>query len=502
MKNIVLNQINHKRNLLFVVPFSLALIVINFIRMIRIPITHDEVGYSPDCSYRSIITEEVTSANNHIFHSVLRKFFIEAFGNSNELITRIDSGLAHIVFIVFSYLLCKYLFKRNYWLLVSFITLNVISPFVFNFWGLSRGYGLCMCFMTISIYYLLVYEGKRQLKWLAYSLLAAIFTVWSNFSLINYFMALSGVLVLRMLLFRSADQEKNIWRKEVLMLLGTVVVLGLMITGPLLKLMKGGEMQFLGINGFIQDTVESLAKCHMFRIQIDTNVHVLSYVWVGISLLISVFWVVTYFRLKLFKNPASLEIEIGIVLNLLLMLVVLSVVAQHALLNVSYLLDRTAVFMLLLFAFQSLYFFYYVASKLRLIGTVLFTVFFALSGYNFCRNIDLNSAYIWWYSRDDMLVLNRIMEQQAGNRGQIRILAGWEFIPPFNYNLTHHFADKAIILDCWRGGKEISDSTYDYLYFQSEFQSLVPRNYYVDIRTVDGNFMLCRRKDTTLPAAK
>ncbi len=58
---------------------SIGLVVINIIRSVLVPITVDETGYAPDTSYKKLWLNEMGSANDHMLHSLLRKFFVEHF---------------------------------------------------------------------------------------------------------------------------------------------------------------------------------------------------------------------------------------------------------------------------------------------------------------------------------------------------------------------------------------------------------------------------------------
>jgi len=115
--------------------FSCVLVTVNVIRIFQTPITIDETGYVPSYTYSDLMQNNIGSANNHILHSLTRKFFVESLGNI-LFSFRLDSLIAQGLFLVFTYLLFRVLFKNPWWQLCSFVLLNVISPFIFNFWVL------------------------------------------------------------------------------------------------------------------------------------------------------------------------------------------------------------------------------------------------------------------------------------------------------------------------------------------------------------------------------
>ena len=135
---------------------GVSLVVVNIIRVIQIPITIDETGVRADDTYVGLMINKIGSANNHILHSLFRKFFIDTFGD-NIFTIRLDSLIAQFFYLFFSYAISNILFKKKGWVLGAFIMLNVASPLIFNFWGLSRGYALALTFMLVSVYYFLKY---------------------------------------------------------------------------------------------------------------------------------------------------------------------------------------------------------------------------------------------------------------------------------------------------------------------------------------------------------
>ncbi len=494
--------ISHKKNMLLVIPFGITLIVLNVIRMFNVPITHDETGYVPSYTYLDLLTEKIVSANNHILHSVCRKFFVELFG-FHLFTLRLDSCLALIGFIVMSYLVCKVLFKNNWWLLCSFIMLNMSTPFVFNFWGLSRGYALGMFFMTTSIYFLLSYIGTFKPKLLLFSLLAGILTVESNFGLLNFFIALAGVIVLQQLFFRRNAEQKKLIPTEWGYLLGAVVVLALLITHPLIKLHGGGELAYLGKNGFIEDTVGSLCRCSIYGSSNEAAImQVLPWLVVGLFWLMVVYWLFKYFKLKLHTTIADVNVKYGFILTLLVAIPVLSLIAQFLLLGINYLIDRTAVFFIILFFLQLTFFLYSLSVLLPRLATSVFVLFFSIVIVHFVQKFDYDRVLLWWFDAPDVAILHKMANDSKDKKGKIKVCMNWLFIPAFEtYDMPHYYNGRFDKIVKFGEANPADSEAFDFYYVQWDEAEKVPQSYVVDTQVFGGGFKLFKKVDT-LPAAK
>ena len=104
---------------------------------------------------------EAMDANNHLLNTWLNIYLVKLFGVS-ELVLRIPSLIAHLLFLFFSFKLVKN-FQGTLLIIASFLIIN-LNPYVLDFFSLSRGYALSLGLMMTSIYYLYVYfvEGYHS----------------------------------------------------------------------------------------------------------------------------------------------------------------------------------------------------------------------------------------------------------------------------------------------------------------------------------------------------
>lgn len=475
--------------------FGVALVVIDTIRIFRVPITFDEPNYSPTDSYLNIMKDEFGSANNHILHSVCRKFLVEHLGYNN-FAHRADSLLALCVFLVSSYLLCRLLFNNKTWALACFILLNTISPLIFDFWGLGRGYSLGLAFMTTSIYFLFTCYKNNKKAYLAAAFVCGVLTVYSNFSFINYYLTLCAVVILRNILFYKEIRSARSVAGDMVVLIVFTGVLYLMVAGPIGYVYKNGELAYLGSNGFMADTLGSLAYAGLFIPQ-DHVLTIKLVIWAGT---LSVWcttcgWLYIYFSKRRRSEIIDSDIQTGILLNLLLVVSVISIIAQHVLLGINYLIDRTALFYIILFTLQLAYTLYYLGRKLPIAGAGLMLIVFTAAGYNFSTKVNLSRTYLWWFNAADLDVLARMNAESKNKPGKIKVNAFWIFVPTLNYGIELYYKPRFDTIADHRD-EAIKDTIYDFYYLgSSDKTDSIQPYYHKDTDFCGGAFTLYKKNN-------
>ena len=138
---------------------AVFLAIYNIIRVLKVSVTYDEaLTYMlyVNNRYKNIIACDPVVANDHIFNSLLAKICVNLF-DQNAFFLRLPNIIAHLIYLLYGYLLLHYLFRgKRWWIFCGFLLLN-LNPFLFDFWGLCRGYGLSIAFMMASLYHLLRY---------------------------------------------------------------------------------------------------------------------------------------------------------------------------------------------------------------------------------------------------------------------------------------------------------------------------------------------------------
>ena len=173
-----------------------------------------------------------------------------AFGNI-EFALRLQSLLAHILYLLFTFLLLRDT-RNNIIILCGFILLNV-NPYLLDFFSLARGYAMAISFMLISIYFFLSFVKTQKRFWL--SLVAGCLAILSNFALITYMGALFVVYECYLLYTYPLKTHFLTLLKKNISVVLTIAVMAFICYKPILALLKADQLYFGGQVGFWHDTV-------------------------------------------------------------------------------------------------------------------------------------------------------------------------------------------------------------------------------------------------------
>jgi hypothetical protein len=418
---------NHKPKLIPGVVTILAFILasINIIRIIKVPITHDE-----GLSYLELVKKPVSeivkmhqaSANNHILNTLLAKFFTSIFADTLFFL-RIDNLIAQVFYMLFCYLVLDQIVNKKAYVLAGFILLN-FNPFLFDFWGLCRGYGLSLCFMMGSIYFLIRYLRKHKTGFLLSSLFFSIYSVYSNFALLNFYLALVCILFFEVL--TRSIQPKSFLRKELPAIAISIAVIAILIGGPLYFLRADNQLYYGGDTGFIRDTIGTLIADSIFK---D---------WTGeMAILISCYIVVASVALvagllltKAIGRKVNGDVDFARCFLLLLLLPAIFTVLQHYVLGTKYLISRTALFLVPLYflcIFSASTLTKAQWQKLVLMPTCL------LITLNFIAKVNIQQAWSWKYDKYDAIVMTMLANRAKKTKAKVSIRPYYFWAPSFQY---------------------------------------------------------------------
>lgn len=145
------------REKLFVFGYFLFLMIVLFLRGIYVPLSPDEgmsyflyiePGYfvGPDAQ---------VDANNHLLNSFLSWCSTQLFGH-DTLFIRLANILAFPIYFFSNLGIARQKTNRvHFW--IALVALNSIFP-IFEFFSLSRGYGLSFAFLSLAIYQLILFQ--------------------------------------------------------------------------------------------------------------------------------------------------------------------------------------------------------------------------------------------------------------------------------------------------------------------------------------------------------
>lgn len=325
---------------------SSILFVYTFIKACILSITWDEAYSYLEYVRKGIFIQDqfdMMSANNHLLNTWLSIFFVKCFG-VHEWVLRLPSLLAHLLFLIFSARLVSRFQTR--WLVVSAFILINVHPYLLDFFSLSRGYGLSIGLMMTSIYYLYAFHNgyKNKDAWL--SLFTGALSVLANYVTLNYVMALFAVLVMLYMYHakQETSQKSTFWRNIV----PAVVLFGvlLLVVVPMAFKLKEAGALFFGGQGFWKDTIHSIVDRSFYEIGYSYWFQRIAKTYIFLTITgASVFVLIQIRKKNLSPNKLFL-----ISMLLILAMCCASIILQNQLLDTLYLIDRTALFLVVLFS--------------------------------------------------------------------------------------------------------------------------------------------------------
>lgn len=286
---------------------------------------------------------ETMDANNHLLNTWLNIRFVKWFGVS-ELVLRLPALIAHLLFLFFSYKLVKN-FENKWLVLASFLIVN-LNPYILDFFSLSRGYALSLGLMVASVYYIYCFiNNDYKTKHLFVAIFLGGLATAANFVLLNYFVVSFGLLFL--LLLYNFKLEKNT-KKFIFSFTSSTIIFSLFLLFfiPIaLKLKDAGALFYGGNTGFWTDTFGTITDRSFYELGYNYWFHRLAKGFVILIMLgATCLLIMRFARKQISKNVIMLS-----TLALLLGLSALSTMVQHQVLDTLYLIDRTAMFLVVLF---------------------------------------------------------------------------------------------------------------------------------------------------------
>ncbi len=420
---------------LFVVAMSVYIIL----RGIYVDFTHDEAYTFLNYLNRPLgATLKVEYTNNHFLNSILARVTYYCFGSS-ELALRLPNVLAGIAFFVFTArLLCK-ISEGTWFRLLAFVAIT-FNAFMLDFFGVCRGYGLSLGLLMASFFYLYIsLANKKHFRFEFLALTLTALATLANYTLINLFL-LQALFILGRGAYitgkiRNNKREFYLHGLFYLVLTGCVTWFTIDFLKVMLSLNKLGNFDFGGASGFWSDTVGSLSWFSCFPIL--HNKHWIANWWVPVFA--GIMFLVSGVACALIVTKRNWNQRSIFTLFLFYIIVgcVLAIVLQHFLMNVSYSVDRTAIYFIPVFSLLVL-----IAlccdRKWILAGRIAAALFFLPLVSTQMYNFNLYKTIFW--SRDantdamTELLIAKATELKSSN-GPVIVVVPYEIYPAFRYYL-------------------------------------------------------------------
>jgi hypothetical protein len=413
-------RVRVKAGLFTVIALVIGALLLGFVtyKAVVASFTHDEsfttLHFFPQPEldilfYHHRFTSVIT--NNHIFNTLMMKLSESIFGLS-EWALRLPNILALVLYLVFAYRWSALMDSRP--MRIAAFLLLLANPYLIDFFGLARGYGLATGFMLAALYYIFAFLRDRRWPQLALFHLLAILSVMSNFALLNFYVAaLFCLYVLPVLQGEFTDFKRKSWKIHLLNLL-SLGLLAALLYAPFSVILENQTVSFGGKEGFFADTIMSLVYRFLYEAEVSTAwQRIIGYLVVATVLFPAV--TILYKTVKqdhiFFKEHAAFFIA-----NTLCWLIALMTLVQHHWLGQDYLRDRFAVFLYPLFVLNLIFLARWSASKVRFSYTSRMLLMIIAGLFTLHTITRLNTSYYlnWKYDKDTKQVMTLLRELDPG----------------------------------------------------------------------------------------
>lgn len=413
----MIKKLNQSKKLIYLT-LGLFFFTYVFTRAILVGITFDEawtIGAFVRGSYFNILVSEPTIANNHLLNSFFIKL-IYSTGYETVFLARLPNLMAMVVYLFFAYKICDTFFKPL--LGLSLYILLISNPFLLDFFGLARGYGLGIGFMMSSLFFLLKFRKTGWNKNGMIALLLGSLAVLSNFTFLFFWVGL--FLVNQLVFFTKKD---FVWQKnkiDYLCFLGCNSLIFIALCGviyfPITKLRAVDGFWYGGIIGFYEDTLVSLTSYSMGNlISLEGTILILN--------LFLFLFLVAFFFFLLKKEKVKIIFRKPVIVLLFLIVIPFCLnIFLHHFLDTKFLINRTGLFYFPLFILGFAFLVRennWKSTKVFMQGSVV--LFSILAMFNFSSNANLYGTISWPFDSRTTEVLDFI-NKKGKEQNKIYIL--------------------------------------------------------------------------------
>ncbi|MBF0276280.1 MAG: hypothetical protein HQM13_00755 [SAR324 cluster bacterium] len=499
-------KILNSRHLLLL--FAAVLLGYSSFRAVSLSFTHDEsLSYLAHAASDliEVLSFKKVDANHHYLNTILMYAAWQVF-SPDELVLRLPNLIAHCFYLFFTYGISRKTIHFPF-VVCSFLILN-LNPFVLDFFSLARGYGLGLSLMMGSLYYLFEANESPQKEktYQIASVVLALLSVLSNLIFLNFYCALIVFLLLTGTLdsFYESNGLRSFWLRFIdrcLYLMINILIAAFILTPILKKLLAKGAFYHGGETGFWHDTVGSLIRVSIYGQDYPFNAVFFLQLFIAAVVLGGLLVSAIFFYQK--KWPE--QNWILFVVLALTGLSVMSTIAQHCLFQTKFLVDRTGIFFIPMFALIASFTFSGVISISQRFRNFSYTVliFFTLMTIlHFFNASNFTHVLLWKNDADTKAMMSVLVDDYQKSGGEN---APIKFYATEYYQPAIDFYRQTLQLDWLKSGLHLAKLSereapvhFDYAYGASNTKKrfMENDNFFVKQNFAVSQNLLLRKKNT------
>ena len=461
---------------------TLAVIFLIYVavRAWLLPITHDEgatlLNHVPRLVFDTLTFQKEANPNNHILNTLAIKTLLGLFP-AHQFVVRLPVLIGCGLYLWAGIAISRRL-SEQVWVRLFCLVMLLGNPFLAEFFGLARGYGLAIGLMMMALYQALRFFEENTARLLRNAIIFAGLAVYANFTQVLFFAPFT--LLVSGIAWRQNRSWASFWSvaRPALYTFGVFILL---LAIPLSRMSKDRELvnwnrlssNFETVELLIHDSIRGKAYLG------DNTVTILS--WSAlIGICIGVCMAIAQFRRHGWRMMSDPKVFLAIILAGTLITNLVNVNVFHT----AQLNARLSLLFYPLFALL-------VASEADWLwqrwgrrSWVLMAPLLALVLINNIRCMNLTDCREWWYDRSTLEVLDKIkaIYIAEGRTEPYTFDCGWGFQNSFMVHIQEfpQGYDQVVRFTGWHENRApVPGPDFFYVIEQGEIKTLQENNYYI-----------------------
>jgi len=398
------------------------------------------------------------NANNHVLHTLLCRLSVQALGLS-ELTMRLPSLAGGLLYLVFTYRLCRHLLS-NLWTFLLALAALTLNPFLTDYLSAARGYGMALGFFTAALYFVIrFFDDERKAANANRVILAAVLLGLSiSANLVFLFPAIAVAITITLL--RVIGAPARAWTRTLLWMISRfwlpfAVSAVVFLAIPLAHAKR--DAFYYGKDSLLETTLSVVPPSLFHQQDLGNTSAIPDYVirsteiialWVVPALLALVLGMLIplclrWLRAGNFRRLSALD-RAYVLIAAVLALSLGMLIAGHRLVGMLYPIDRTAIYLVALLTLESILLIQHALSALhfRTAIRILVSVPAVLTLFLFLRGFTTSYYYEWRYDAGTKRIFHILEGQHQLDAGkQMRVAADWRFSFSLNFYRQMYHAD-------------------------------------------------------------